>query len=83
MAKKLAQKNETTEIRMMMMGVLVTDLLLKLAGSELVEAQLHKTHVLFVLQVGIKITQPILKHELVNVVMDLKLELRYVMIIIP
>jgi hypothetical protein len=82
MAKKLVQKNETMEIRMMMMGVLVTDLQLKLAGSELEEAQLYQTHVLFVLQAGTKITQPILKHELVSVVMDLKLELRFVMTII-
>ena len=82
MEKKQAQKNETMEIQMMMMGVLVTDLQLKLAGSELEETRLHKTHVLFVLQAGIKITQPILKHELVSVVMDLKLELRFVMTII-
>jgi hypothetical protein len=81
-AKKQAQKNETMIIQMMMMDVLVIDLQLKLAGSELVETQLQKTYVLFVLQVGIKMTQSIQKHELVSVVMELKLEPRYVMTII-
>jgi hypothetical protein len=40
-AKKLVQKNEMMEIRVTMMDVLVIDLQLKLAGSELAEAQLY------------------------------------------
>jgi hypothetical protein len=51
------------ETRMMMMDVLVIDLQLKLVGFELVAAQPYPTHVLFVLQVGTKITQQIQKHE--------------------
>jgi hypothetical protein len=77
-AKKLVQKNEMMEIRVTMMDVLVIDLQLKLAGYEMVEAQLYKTCVLFVLQAGTKTIQSIQKHEKVNAVMGLKLELRYV-----
>ena len=60
---KLAQKSETMEIRMMTMDVLVIAQQLKLAGSELEEAQLYQTRVHFVLQAGIKIVQQIQKHE--------------------
>jgi hypothetical protein len=63
MDSKLVKKSETMEIPMTVMDVLVIDLQLKLAGSELVAAQLYQTHVLFVLQAGTKITQPIQKHE--------------------
>ena len=76
---ELAQKNETTIIQIMAMDVKAIVLVLNQDGFDQVEAQHQKILVHFVLRVGIRTTLPHRLFESHIEVMDLKLELKNVM----